>query len=113
MIVATVRVDIDTSRIMGRFEPRYREAQVWLDHAVLRDTEQYVPYKTGALTASGLASGVGEVRYTVPHAQRMYRGTHFNFNQTFHPLASAYWFEKSKGVNLNAWVDGVGEIVTG
>lgn len=106
---------INTAQTMNRFDPRYRKAQMWLDTAVLKDTEPYVPFQTGMLARSGqtgTAVGSGEVVYNAPYAQRLYHGNGFHFDRTFHPLASAYWFEKSKGVNQKTWLEGVQKILT-
>lgn len=71
-----------------------------LDNATLTEVctvfaekcDPYVPFKTGALSESGLSGACPEgVRYDVPYAATQYYGVGIAHNPEFHPLATALW----------------------
>lgn len=80
--------------------------QQYIDSAVLRLMEPYVPFRTGALTRSGQTLtqiGSGVIRYrpvstgsrtNKSYAARLYYHPEFNFNRAFHAQAGAYWFDR-------------------
>lgn len=80
--------------------------QQYIDTAVLRLMEPYVPFRTGALTRSGqtlsqIGSGVIRYKPVAPgsrtnksYAARLYYHPEFNFNRAFHAEAGAYWFDR-------------------
>lgn len=105
-------VMVDTGAVAGRLRERVAVAQAGLDAAVLRDCAAYVPYRTGALLASGEAGG-GEVRYTAAYARRVYYGLGMRFGKGTHPLAGAQWFERGKAVHGGEWVREVEAVVRG
>lgn len=110
------KVVIHTAACLGRFDPKYAQAQKFLDSEVLKDSAPYVPMRTGNLMISGQTGtviGSGEVVYNAPYAKRMYYGTHFHFSKDKHPQACAQWFEKSKAVKKEAWIGGVNKIMKG
>ena len=85
-------------------------AQKYLDNAVLKDTDPYVPMRTGVLKKSGVLGtriGSGLVEYVAPYAWKCYYGVHIRFSKSRHPLAQAKWFEASKAVNKNKWLEQV------
>lgn len=107
---------IHTQRCIGRFNPRYTQAQKFLDNEVLKDSAPYVPFRTGNLESSGIRGtriGSGKVIYNAPYAKKNYYGKDFNFSKAKHPQACAFWFEKAKAQKKNAWVRGVNTIVRG
>lgn len=116
MISFDARLEMQVPKVVNRFSPRYAQAQKMLDNEVIKDTEPYVPMRTGMLARSGQIGSVlgsGKVVYNAPYARRLYYGAHFNFSKDAHPLASAHWFEKSKAVNQKKWLDTVERIITG
>lgn len=95
---------------LGRFATQYTKAQAWLDSEVLKDSDPYVPMKTGTLVKSGIRGttlGSGMIVYNAPYARRMYYGIGYNFNRTKHPNAQAFWFEAAKSSNKTKWIRGV------
>ena len=101
---------LDTKEVIGRFDPKYAQAQKWIDNEVLKDSSPYVPMRTGDLMRSGIAGtklGSGKVNYVMPYAKAMYYGLKFRFSKDKHPQACAQWFEVSKAVHLNDWIKGV------
>ena len=112
----TVDIQIDTTRLLGKFEKRKEAAQVYLDNEVMRTTEQYVPFDTGTLARSSqLATnpGEGQVLYDTPYARKLYYGVGMNFAKDKHPKATAKWLETAKAVHLKDWVAGVQKILEG
>lgn len=99
----------DRNRISGNIE----RAQKYLDSQVLKDTDKYVPMRTGILVKSGIIGtviGSGEIEYTAPYARKVYYGVNINFSKSRHPLACAKFFEASKAVNKQSWIDEVRRI---
>lgn len=99
-------------RISGNIE----RAQKYLDSQVLKDTDKYVPMRTGILAKSGIIGtviGSGELEYSAPYARRVYYGVNINFSKSRHPLACAKFFEASKAVNRKSWLDEVRRIAGG
>jgi hypothetical protein len=73
--------------------------QRYIDSTVLRLTEPYVPFRTGALVRSGQVHtvvGSGTIKYVTPYAAKLYYSPQIKFNPSFHPLAGAYWFQRMK-----------------
>lgn len=97
----------------NRLPANMRRAQAYLDNAVLKDTDKYVPMRTGTLKKSGVLGtqiGSGEIDYIAPYAKPCYYGVNIRFSKSRHPLAQAKWFEASKAVNKRSWIAGVRKI---
>ena len=110
------RLVMNQAAVEGRFDPRFKQAQRFLDSEVLRCSAPYVPMRSGALMRSGTNGtvlGSGLIQYNAPHSRRQYYGLDFHFSKDKHPQACAQWFEKSKAANLNVWEDGVQKIFKG
>lgn len=70
---ADISVDINLSR----FGRQYHDAQVWLDNAVVKDSEPYTPMQTGVLYKSGqlgTTPGEGVVQWIAPYSRYLYYG---------------------------------------
>ena len=96
-----------------RVSDNTQAAQAYLDSAVLRDTDKYVPMRTGVLKKSGILGtriGSGHIEYIAPYAKKLYYGTRIRFSTSRHPLAQAKWFEASKAVNKQSWLAAVRRI---
>ena len=96
-----------------RLPDNYKRAQAYLDNAVLKDTDKYVPMRTGILARSGMLGtriGSGVIEYIAPYAKKLYNGVNIRFSKSRHPLAQAKWFEASKAVNKQSWLTGVRRI---
>lgn len=115
-INSSFHLEMDIPRVLARFDPRFQRSQAYLDNEVLKDTEPYVPFRTGILARSGQNGtriGSGEVIYNAPYARSCYYATNRRFRKDIHPQATAQWFEKSKAVNNRKWVDGVNKVMDG
>lgn len=109
----SVTVKFDPSKLKKKLDTQNVQAVRWLKNEIAKDTEPFVPFKTGTLSRSVRSSVASEDKYLIyntKYARRLYEGTHFNFNRTKHPQATYAWFEKSKAINLKKWVLGVAKL---
>lgn len=95
----------------NRFQPtwqgRYSGAQRFLDRAVLRGNEPFVPKKTGALLKSGelgTVFGNGLVQWLAPYARKNYYSPRPVGSATG-PLRGPFWFERWKAASGPAVVE--------
>jgi hypothetical protein len=87
-------------------------AHAALDSQVMKDTDPYVPFRTGMLAGSPMrTSKVGLIRYSTPYARKCYYGDSFNFRKVFHPQAASRWLEKSRAVWMRQWTRIVNHIL--
>ena len=114
-----------------RFNGQYSRAQVWLDNAVLRDSNIYVPMLTGALYKTGILGttpGEGVVQWVAPYARYQYYGKvwagpkygpkyktdkDLHINTSENSQAQSFWFEAAKAQNKSIWVRGVQTLAAG
>lgn len=97
----------------NRIPENIERAQKYLDSQVLKDTDKYVPMRTGILVRSGVLGtriGSGEIQYISPYAKKLYYGVNIRFGKSRHPFACAKWFEASKAVNKRSWLSEVRKI---
>ena len=100
----------------NRIPQNIEKAQKYLDSQVLKDTDKYVPMRTGILAKSGILGtriGSGEIEYIAPYARKLYYGVTIRLSKSRHPLACAKWFEASKAVNKRSWLTDVRRIAGG
>ena len=99
----------------AKLKSQFHSAQAWLDTAILRDTEPFVPMITGALKDSGILGtviGTGWIRYIAPYAHsRYYAPT--PPSKEVHPQACRYWFEASKAIHGERWIGTAKNFVKG
>lgn len=110
------RLEINTQLCVKRFDPKYKEAQKFLDSEVLKDCAPRVPMRTGYLMGSGNTGtriGSGKIVYNAPYAKPMYYGVGYHFSKAKHPQACAQWFEVTKPIKIDAWVSGVNRVIRG
>ena len=108
-------LELDVDKCVNRFEPKYTSSQKWLDNEVLKDCDEYVPMRTGNLRKSGIRGtkiGSGKVIYNASYASSCYYSRR-RFSKDKYPKATAQWFEHSKRVNKNKWINGAKKIVKG
>lgn len=126
-----IDVRFDGGELLRRFEERGKTAQVWLDSEILRSTEPFVPMDQGDLIGSGVRGtvpGSGLIVYNSPYAHYHYVGLvrvgrapkkltnqKMNYSQ-LHQAGQergSVWFDRSKKVNLAAWIAGVERAMKG
>lgn len=126
-----IDVQFDGGELLRRFEERGKTAQVWLDSEILRSTEPFVPMDQGDLIGSGVRGtvpGSGLIVYNSPYAHYHYVGLvrvgrapkkltdrKMNYSQ-LHQAGlerGSAWFDRSKKVNLAAWIAGVERAMKG
>lgn len=103
---------MNTGKVTARYAGNIAAAQRFLDSSVLKDSEPYVPYKSGHLARSGqrgTSIGSGQVRYTAPYARKQYYLYPVK-NTNVHKQASMQWFEKAKAVKKSDWMKGAKRI---
>lgn len=95
----------------GRLRRNAEAAQVALDAQILKDTDPYVPFDTGNLRNEGIRASTtpGEIVWPGPYAARQYY-EYPNKSRDVHPLATSFWFEAAKAVNLGKWLAAVKRI---
>lgn len=106
---------------LSRFRNNIKKAQKVLDLLVLKDTEPYVRYDTGktndsAYELSTIGSGKviygGKTKYGY-YSKWPYILTKNTVNKSIHPQATPYWFEKSKQLYKEKWINEVKKVVVG
>lgn len=104
----------------NEYTKKFTKAQKYVDNAVLRLSEPYVPFLTGTLVKSGILGteiGSGEVKYIAPYSKFQYYGKVMvgvktgsawaqrgekkittNKDLKYHGggLRGSYWFERMK-----------------
>lgn len=89
---------------------QFSRAQKFLDSEVLRTTDPYVPFQSGALKMSGKLGttiGSGEVNYIAPYAAAQYYRT---ANGPAVAQRGPQWFERAKIDHKEEWLSGVKKI---
>ena len=95
----TIRSTAELIR-MRNLQDRGR-VQQFIDNEVLRYSDPYIPFDTGALKSSGIRStviGSGRVRYDTPYAKHVYyanRGTGTQ-GTAYGGKRGRLWFERMK-----------------
>jgi hypothetical protein len=89
-------------------------AHAALDSQIIKDTDPFVPFRTGMLASSPIRAGsqVGLIEYKTPYARSCYYGVNWNFRKVFHPQATHHWLEKAKVIWFRQWVRIVNYILT-
>ena len=103
-----MRSRLNKQQIKAKNDHAKKQSQFVLDNQVLKDTQEYVPRAEGYLFQSAITHsklGEGSIIWRTPYARKMYYGTSLNFSQDKHSKATSLWFEASKSVNKQAWVD--------
>jgi len=110
-----VDVDINVVQTLAHVNTAFGRAQKWLDNEILKDSEPFVPFDTGALTRSGQMGtvlGSGILVYNTPYAKAQYYGTGTK-SRDVHAQACPQWFEKAKAIHKLKWVKGANLIARG
>lgn len=106
---------------LSKFKKNIDKAQKVLDLLVIKDTEPYVRYDTGktndsAYELSAIGSGQviygGKTKYGY-YSIYPYTTTTNTVTRTKHPQATPYWFEKSKQLYKDKWINEVKKVVVG
>lgn len=116
---------------IDRFNVQFKNAQEYLDQAVVRDSNFYAPKLTGAMQKTGqLGTTIGEgvAQWVAPyahylyykkamsgpkHGPKYYNGKELHINKSENANAQAFWFEAAKAQNKPIWVRNVRRIAGG
>lgn len=125
-----ISINFDTKYIEKRFE----KAQKKLVESVKKDTEEFVPADSLALTNTAIIRGTDEIVYTKPYAHYQYMGLvrtdelgrtfvgkgetkpiltsrPLKYQTHIHPFAGSHWGEKSLRKNKDKWTKEVAEVI--
>lgn len=112
----SVKVEFDAEALVKRYKDRAKTAQVVLDENVIKDTDPFVRYRTGALARSVQTAsrvGQGTIIYDTPYAQKVYYDAKSRVTRDIHREATPFWIEASKKKNLKTWTAAVEKILKG
>lgn len=116
MIKADARIEFDVEKLVAKYNNRAKVAQTILDESVLKDTDQYVRYRSGVLARSARTAsriGKGQIIYDTPYAKEVYYNQASRVTRDIHPNATPKWFEASKKKNEKHWLSAVEKILKG
>lgn len=88
---------------------KYDKAQVLFDNSILKDTDKYVPMRTGMLRLSsklGTVIGQGLLRWIAPYSKWQYYRPNKIGSETG-ALRGPRWFERSKADNKDKWISSI------
>lgn len=113
---------------------RVEKANAWLVEEIVKDTDQFVPARTGVLAMNVQRHG-HTIVYASPYARFQYYGKvmidpatgstfapkgkrkaltdrNLKYSKGMHKNARSHWFEASKALNETRWMEGVRKILT-
>lgn len=113
---------------------RVEKANAWLVEEIVKDTDQFVPARTGVLAMNVQRHG-HTIVYASPYARFQYYGKvmidpatgstfapkgtrkaltdrNLKYSKGMHKNARSHWFEASKALNETRWIEGVRKILT-
>lgn len=107
MARSQVIVKADISKILPKVSDSVTITQMALSQQVLKDSNFYIPKRTGNLERTGITASnlqKGELVWDAPYARRVYQAVGITIQKKVNPNASPEWFEKAKSVHLSSWV---------
>ena len=113
--MADITINLDTQKMLSHYDRLLKNATAMITLQIIKDTDKYVPFDTGATAKSAQVASnpkAGRIVYDTPYAQKIYEGDRMNFSRDAHPLACAHWADVSKGQYLGEWTDKVRKMVT-
>lgn len=132
---STVTANLEFKLDLTKLYKKLDGAQELLINMIKRDTEEYVPAKSGHLYQSAyIRNSNTELVYNTPYARYQYagnlmidgngrtwvrRGEHkpivtfrkLNHSKAIHPKATYEWYERSEEQNKKKWINAVKEYV--
>lgn len=120
---------LDESKVKNRLANQTKQAKRILKNEIVKDTEKFVPMRSGFLKNSimrSIQSNDDFIIYNTPYARFLYYGyvmigkitkrpwarrgeTKIKTDRKIqygkvHPLACSHWFERSKALNKDKWI---------
>lgn len=105
-------IKIDTAGIAMKIRKAAERSLPAVTDQILKDTSQYVPYRSGALDESPeppiYLGTKTEIRWSTIYANYVYkgiskRGKPLKYNKNPHRLAGAEWCKRAKELHLSDW----------
>lgn len=130
MIRYSMKLHLPNNVLDGRVE----KANAWLVEEIIKDTDPFVPARTGVLAMNVQRHG-HTIVYASPYARFQYYGKvmidpatgstfapkgvrkvlterDLKYSKGMHKNARSHWFEASKALNETRWMEGVRKILT-
>lgn len=120
---------LNESKVKNRLANQTKQAKKILKNEIVKDTEKFVPMRSGFLKNSimrSIQSNDDFIIYNTPYARFLYYGyvmigkitkrpwarrgeTKIKTDKKIqygkvHPLACSHWFERSKALNKDKWI---------
>lgn len=110
MIKAKLELHLPQELITDRLQESLPGAKKAVLEQIVKDTEDYIPYKTGKLTESvGIDTEEGVISYDTSYAgyafYPTYQGKPKVYNQSVHSKAQGYPYRASEEDNLAKWTE--------
>jgi hypothetical protein len=108
MIEASLSFNMDVPKLKKKFEDASKKAQSEVLKQMVKDTEDYIPYKTGKLNSSvNVDESNATINYTAPYAafafNPLYKGKEKVYNRTVHSKAQGNPYQASNIENGQKW----------
>ena len=130
MIRYSMKLHLPNNVLDGRVE----KANAWLVEEIIKDTDPFVPARTGVLAMNVQRHG-HTIVYASPYARFQYYGKvmidpatgstfapkgvrkvlterDLKYSKAMHKHAQSHWFEASRAVNEERWMEGVRKILS-
>ena len=127
MIRYSMKLHLPNNVLDGRVE----KANAWLVEEIIKDTDPFVPARTGVLAMNVQRHG-HTIVYASPYARFQYYGKvmitgstfapkgvrkvlterDLKYSKAMHKHAQSHWFEASRAVNEKHWREGVRKILS-
>lgn len=87
-------------------DKRVTSARRALANEIIKDTEDFVPYDTGALSSSATVLDDGKtIAYTADYAEYVNNMPEsYNFDRSTHSRATLHWVDASVTLNRDKWL---------
>ena len=123
----TVSIDVDATGLESEIHRRSSRAETILATQVMKDTDKFVPMRTGSLVQRTHIENGNTIVYPGSYARFLYFGKVMIYEPTgstwapfrehkivtdrdlvmskaAHPFATSHWIEVSKAMNLEKWI---------
>lgn len=103
----------ELEKVFDNVSMRIEQSRADVTVKIFKDVQQYVPYRTGALSKSGLVVNFEDDNESdiywggseAPYAQHVYYMPETNnFNTSKHKFATSNWIEVAKAENMGRWI---------
>ncbi|MFC0271126.1 minor capsid protein [Metabacillus herbersteinensis] len=111
LVRINVKVELKMQSVLKKAKDAKEAAQAMLDFQVLKDSNNYIPFRENYLAKSGIFHsliGQGHIEWNTPYARRLYYNPQYNFSKDKNPNAQGLWFEAAKALHGKEWAETAG-----